>query len=422
MGSSNKESKQAGSLPNMLPPKNKFVQPLVMVFLLTAFLVLLFVSYRALTAMFPEVYLGRQYAGVEEFSSLRINRLFILLTAIAAVTAAVMVSVKTKFATWLLLIWAIATPLLLIECYLMWWPKSDGVGTTLNHLIWIRKFTMGKDYYYEQANTMLRKNPFANAPCGGKKIIFNGDSFTYGDGIDSICQTLPEQVGIFLQPQFKGDMINLGVRGADPQSEAVNFQNYWNLSGIGKCHDSISVVWQLCYNDLEPAAQYFFKKERPAYKSNAFFDKTLAPVKDYSFISNVLYWKLSRQSADPGYADYLRTIYADSNIIHAMLTPIVQMAYYLNRPPSPLPFRLVVYPVLTDADLSDSLYRVLYAELDKTGLPYLKVGSIAEIRQLPIAERVVSLDNPHPSVKVNQIVGRYVAQMYEQPYRLLTTR
>ena len=67
---------------------------------------------------------------------------------------------------------------------------------------------------------------------------------------------------------------------------------------------------------------------------------------------------------------------------------------------------MLIFPVLnTDMAFSDTLYTELYRQLDMNHVRYLKVSDIKGVREMPVLERIVSAENPHPSVKLCRKVG-----------------
>ena len=184
----------------------------------------------------------------------------------------------------------------------MFTPKSDAIGTTVGHALWTRKYGMNdfpfqvnlSDQNGQVVQTIqiaLRNNPFPPNFCQRPKLCVVGDSFTYGDGIDSSNHTYVGKLQSLL-PQV--DLINLGSRGLDSYQESVVLTNYFVQASQYNCPNLVGILWQFYANDVEQNAERYGYK----YKTNppGIWENFAEKFKHISFINNYLYYFISRKN------------------------------------------------------------------------------------------------------------------------------
>lgn len=93
-------------------------------------------------------------------------------------------------------------------------------------------------------------HPFSPAlPEGTKRLVFMGDSFTFGHGVPDVASRFSDRVGADLEQQHPGKWVvnNLGVPGLDPKLIIKLLQA--NVLDNGYRVDVL--VYTICLNDIE---------------------------------------------------------------------------------------------------------------------------------------------------------------------------
>jgi len=237
---------------------------------------------------------------------------------------------------------------------------------------------------------------------GKKVIVVAGDSFAEGAGIadtrDRFSDRLQEKLGGAYR------VLNVSRGGWDTRAEYVALKAYPFRP------DTLILSYYL--NDIDSVAMerglsYWVGKPGDP---PSFVRHFLQGIKRWSRLAALVARALP-QEARRRYADYVGRAYRDPAIWKAHQADLDRIVAFAKEKRSPL--IAVLFPILVDLELSEPILERLRGYFTKRGVPFVDVAAL--VRDLPVRERIVSIDDPHPSVLVHRRVAEALAAMLEQP-------
>jgi hypothetical protein len=277
--------------------------------------------------------------------------------------------------------------LICLEILFMFIPRSTVHGTysTRN---WFR-------WYWKPLNSLgfRDKEPDSARPY----ILFLGDSFTAGQGINDIRDRFSDIVG---SHSDRYNSINIGRLGADTRAEFKTLKGFMN-----RFHKKPpKLVLQFYENDIIGIIRDSAFLPTPSQDSMIFL-KRKDPVTRFlvrgSFLVNYFYWSIPK---DPGYdyLSYMRAAY-DHPRAYPLLLASLRNIVDLCRENS-IELYVVVFPFMTKVEESREIYtdRIIHYFKDQ-GVHTVDVGEL--VLDMKPGERVVNTNDRHASVEVNRRVA-----------------
>jgi len=287
--------------------------------------------------------------------------------------------------------------LLFFEIIFTFIPMSHGVGYTLSAKNW-------RSYYWKPINNLgYRDKEIQSGDFGKKKIFILGDSLVAGHGIKKVSDRFSNLLEDKLPKNHR--VFNLGKNGSDTRDEFNRLLSYPLKPDL--------LILQYYGNDIEGAV-YAVNSEKNVKRSKLF-----TPYEDLNFwqktvtknshLVNFLYWMRPHQDTKP-YTDFLESSYNNEEILRKHSSDLYKFIEYSNN--NSVPFVVVIYPFMTDISASEFyVSRIKKLFLDRN-VPVLDVSNL--IKEIPPNQRVINLNDGHPSVLVNQIVAKELYETIEK--------
>jgi hypothetical protein len=285
---------------------------------------------------------------------------------------------------------------ILLEAIFMFIPQSHSIDCTLASKLWYQK-------YWKPINSSGFRD---NEPGGNKpSILFVGDSFTAGAGLKSVDDRFSNIVGKELN---KNEIaINIGKLSLNSMDEYIVMKNYIYMTKI----KPKTIVLQYCGNDilnvcmnkgLKFGGFNFFKN----------VDKVFIPVIEGSYLINYIFWSFPKQYINESLVILLNQAYKNDDMLAQHKDELMLFVDYARN--NSIQLIVVVFPFLQDLKKSDSMYvtdMVNFFEVN--GVPAINVSAL--VKDIPLSERVININDGHASKKVNRIVAQEILKKLNNP-------
>jgi hypothetical protein len=225
---------------------------------------------------------------------------------------------------------------------------------------------------------------------GKQRVIAIGDSFTAGWGVENPLDRFPDVLQAQLGAEYA--VFNLGMPGSSTRDQLVTLANY-------PVQEPDVVLWQYFLNDIEGAAlsigQFQEPPQIPAWMRESYFanyvfalgNSGFGPAYwdwEYAAYDNYGIWQIHQQELEQA----VRDVQAQGARLIVVIFPNMQD-----------PFRSIPYV--------DRVAQVFEAQ-GVTAV--LKLFDAVE--RWPVAERIVSPRDAHPSAAFHRYVGEEVYRLY----------
>lgn len=284
-----------------------------------------------------------------------------------------------------------------LEAIFMFVPRSHGIHYSLAAKLWLKK-------YYKPLNNLgfRDREPDNSSPV----ILFVGDSFTAGHGLDTVSERFSNIIEEKLVSSGRNyRAINIGGMAADTTLEYMRMMKFLSYTKI----KPKTIVLQYYGNDIESAAANNYRMA---------FDITELPIKmnillryivPRSYFINYIYWLFPRDYFQP-YLHYLQRAYKNKTILNEHKGHLELFINYARQ--NSINFIVVIFPFLQDIEMSDAMYVDNIVNLfESHNIPTINVSSL--VKDVPVKERIVNVNDAHASVKVNKIVADEILKILE---------
>lgn len=282
-----------------------------------------------------------------------------------------------------------------LETIFMFIPRSHSADYTLASKLWYAK-------YWKPINSSGFRDdePNNNHPV----ILFVGDSFTAGHGLNSVDDRFSNIVKKDLNKKEKlFTIINMGRPNLDSRGEYDAMMNFLYLNRI----KPKKIVLQYCGNDIEGTATnkgLIFEGIRPPADMNAF----MLIMGSGSYFLNYLYFLAPREHLGRSYINYLTNAYKNDKVLSSHKNDLMLFVDYAGR--NSIQLIAVIFPFLTDIEMSDSLYVNNIVQFFKSNnITAINVSELA--KTMPVDERIVNKNDTHASKKLNRIIAEEILKI-----------
>lgn len=143
-----------------------------------------------------------------------------------------------------LAVWAFAAGLTVIECYFaLWYDATDSFNLSNVSQKWLARHDRRNAQGFRDAQ------PFhCELPAGRKRVVFLGDSFTFGYGVKDAADRFSDRVGAALNRIEPGTWVTANL--ALPGLEAHDMVNQLRTAIIKPGCRADVVVYTVCLNDV----------------------------------------------------------------------------------------------------------------------------------------------------------------------------
>ena len=297
-------------------------------------------------------------------------------------------------------LWFVAVGLTMPELlFALFYDRTDSFNMTNVSERWFRRHVVRNPQGFRDTAPLSRA-----APDGRQRIVFLGDSFTFGHGVERVEDRFSDRVGRELEVKAPGrfQVINLGIPGI-----AVNdMASIWErMIDLPDCQADVA-IYAICLNDIEWMSR---KETEQQYKPLQALKPRFFLFRD-TYFYNWLYFRvqLLRQPKLLNYYDYVRQYYAgppwqkmqaELDVLHARLQK------------HGTDLRLVVFPFLhnlgPDYPFRDAHQRI--AEYGrKRKIPVLDLEPVLS----PHAREGLTVNpfDAHPNVRANELTATAIVR------------
>jgi len=287
---------------------------------------------------------------------------------------------------------------ILLEAVFMFIPRSHSADFTLASRLWYSK-------YWKPINSLGFRDhePDYSNPV----ILFVGDSFTAGHGLKSVDDRFSNIVEKVLnKKEKKYSIINIGKPNLDSRNEYDVMKNFIYLSRI----KPKKIILQYCGNDIEGAAAdsgFIFSGFRPPSGMNKF----IMFIGYGSYFFNYMYFLFPRDYLGIPYTTYLTEAYKNDTILLKHKDDLMLFVDYARE--NSIQLIVIVFPFLADIEMSNSMYVSDIVNFFKANeVCVIDVSSL--VKNIPVSERIVNINDGHASKKVNMIVAQEILKKLEK--------
>jgi hypothetical protein len=232
---------------------------------------------------------------------------------------------------------------------------------------------------------------------GKTKVMVVGDSFVEGAGIEYLKDRFPDRLGQMLGPDYV--VFNLGKVGANTGQEIEAITNYPHRPDI--------LILSYFVNDIEGVAGALGLSQPPRDEVSPL----LLPLVRNSYAFNFLYWRLYRLSQigqpDRKWEWQLSLHHhPDAWWLHQQQL----LTLYEGTKAEEIPFIVVVFPSINRPEESQFVTERILNLYREIGTPVLDVAEL--IKDIPLAERIATPVDPHPSELVHERVAEALYNMF----------
>ena len=299
-------------------------------------------------------------------------------------------SIGERIKNTLVMSWTFTMMFLFLEIVFVFIPFSQGMRR-VNHSSRLWKF-----YYWKPINELGYRDAYLSKKDTARiKLLFIGDSFTAGAGIENTADRVSDKINSLCK---NCTSFNAGKNGVDTKTEYKNLLAYPVKPDI--------IVLQHFVNDVDIAAANngvsFFYQFKPLNNISA----PLAFVIEKSCLINFFYWKFSREFPVTNYTDYVQKAYQTETVISEHLNDLDKIIDYAKR--NSIELYVLSYPMLNiDPDNAVNSYTKKITEhLSQKTVPFVNVADLIRKEQISIDKRVVNSTDPHPSTFLNEKVAQ----------------
>ncbi len=328
---------------------------------------------------------------------LRLVLIFILITEVILLYRTVIRGPKTgeRLKNIGISVVSIIVVLLLAESSFMFVARTHGIGYSLANILWF-------DKYWNPINSHGCRDvePIQN---NGTNIFFVGDSFTAAQGIKAVKDRFSDIVKANISETNRDiQVINLAHNSFDTKSEYESMLKFIKLSDIQPGF----IVLQYYGNDIDHIAQKHGLKGGEGFSPYAHMNFITLQFVSGSYLINFLYWLFPGQDVG-GYLTYLEKAYSNDEIFNEHMLEFRSFIDFANS--RQIPLLVVIFPFMQEIDFSKKLYIDRISRfLAANGVNYIDVSPL--IKELPVSDRVINVNDGHPSLKVHRLVGNELSR------------
>jgi hypothetical protein len=293
-----------------------------------------------------------------------------------------------------LAVWAFAAGMTAIECYYaLWFDATDSFNLSNVSQKWLAK------YDRRNAHGFRDTRPFScELPAGKKRIVFLGDSFTFGYGVKNAADRFSDRVGAALNAGEPGtwETANLALPGLETHDMVNRLRS---VIVEPECRADV-VVYTLCLNDI---LSYHGGDQEEYDRLNSFKPEFFLFRDTYFF--NLLYIRIQmlRHAELHGYYSTLQQHY-DGPAWERMQRSLDELRELCAA--GSIDLRVAIFPFLHNLGPdypSAAAHEKLAAYFKSQGIPVLDLRPVLEPH---IAEGLtVSRFDAHPNERAHELAA-----------------
>jgi len=276
--------------------------------------------------------------------------------------------------------------LLIVELIFTFFSRSHHAEMSYASIIWHNR-------YYKLNSDGFRDVEFNDKDTSRPALVFLGDSYSAGYGLDNTANRYSDIVGNTLKSDY--EFYNMGVK-------ATGLIYHKTLIGSVPNRKKV-LIYQVYLNDLD---EYCLEagKELPdldIYKNFSALDKYWARS---FFLINYIYFSFPNEALIRRYYGFYSSCSSDPEIYKNYFIDLKNMFIKAHDECGYEKVVVILMPTLADLSFCKSFeQKVLYGIAD---IPYVRyIQPSAFIENIPIKERIVNKQDTHASSQVNKLIA-----------------
>jgi hypothetical protein len=280
--------------------------------------------------------------------------------------------------------------------------RAESTKSEYGRLLYDVTYTIGSDGLRVSA-------PVKNDKHSGC-ILFFGDSFTFGEGLQDI-ETLPYQVGIQSNGEYR--TFNFGFSGYGPHQMLSEIEQGL-IQHVVDCHPDYAIYSAMPHHVLRVAGKVFNGNHAPRYQlaadgsvhSAGYFDEK----KSYPPVVQRLFGQLSKSAIYKVFAN--RQPSASQDDVGLLVAIVARSRELLQIQYPGIKFHIILWE---GWKVDHEIYAELKDQFDHMGIPVHLVDDILPGWELGSPKYVLSRSDRHPSAIADHILANYVLTKIVSP-------
>jgi lysophospholipase L1-like esterase len=275
--------------------------------------------------------------------------------------------------------------LMLLEFAIMFIPRSHGVGYTKASKLWTKLYWKPINQFGFRDKEIEKTDK--------DLIIFIGDSFTAGYGINKIENRFSDLIES-KSKNFRS--INMGINATDSKDHHEILTDITNKVDLKPKH----IVLQYFGNDIDKTA-IAKKLPFPGFKLYSNLNLVSKILIESSFLLNYVYW-LFPQSDAKDYWNFLEKAYQNEDVLNEHLKDLDGIIELSKNKSAKLTVLLI--PYLHNLEESEKIFAdKIETYFTKKEIEVINVTDL--IKDIKLKDRVVNSNDGHASEQVQEIIA-----------------
>ncbi|MGE0526357.1 MAG: SGNH/GDSL hydrolase family protein [Bdellovibrionales bacterium] len=224
-----------------------------------------------------------------------------------------------------------------------------------------------------------------------RRVLALGDSFTAGHGIENVKDRFTEILNRSLGSEWK--VVNLGKNGNDTFSEVKNLRKF--------PHSVEYLVFSYFGNDIMEVALQHGYDIKGLLTPYADLSQSERYFVERSYLLNYFYWSKPRDDLKNWWERY-RILYADEKVLSAHRAELQEIVDWSKE--KRVPMVVVLFPYLHKMEMTSMYSDFIKQFFNDQGISVIDVAEL--VRDLPVDQLTVNVNDIHPSHEVHRRVGR----------------
>jgi hypothetical protein len=293
-------------------------------------------------------------------------------------------TVSRRMSTVAIAVFSLFWALLVAEAALTLIDRSDGIRYSLAGDLWFKR-------HWQPINSLgYRDREYSRGELEQKKKIYViGASFVAGHGLKDYRDTFSQRLQLLV-----GDnslVLNMGVCGDDSRGELKRLTQAPVKPDLIVLGYSGNDIIGMARHEGSPPPPFQPYRDLPA---------PLRAIVEHSYLFNFVLWSTPRHYFSDRWS-YLKRVYEDPRILRLHAEDLQRFVDYSVT--QQIPLAVVLFPYLHDLPGSSIYVPFVKAFFQTRGIPVLDVAEL--VADLPLRERVVNLNDLHPSITVHAMVA-----------------
>jgi lysophospholipase L1-like esterase len=314
--------------------------------------------------------------------------LFLAAVVLFFIAAIIIKNCKGIYKNLLLGIFSILFSLLFLEGVFCFVPKTSNYGKTLAREIW-------EDYYWRINKEGFRDEEYSKKNSNKKKLVFIGDSFTAGQGINNPANRYSDLIGLVVKDSF--EFYNAGFTGSNTDIKTEILASLTFKPDV--------VIYQYFFDDIADTRIRFDSTATAHQYPYANYPHVITYAIENSYLINYLYWLYPHFELTQ-YLNFLISSYSNPKIAAEHDKLISKMIAYTKANNIRLVFLTIPMPSLYG--FSNQCTKKIEQLVQDSAI--MNINVTAALDTFPNSELIVNKNDFHLNEKGNRIVANEILE------------